>query len=165
VWGSALKEYGINDSILTKRLIERFIAIRRQNHILFPETAEVLTNLQKEYALGMITNGDAQTQREKIQASNIEHFFDYVVVSGDIGKAKPDADIFHHALKQSNQIPEDSIMIGNSLEHDVTGAKAIGMGSVWVNRDAKEMQGAQAADFVVHDLRGLCKILPSSESA
>ena len=48
--------------------------------------------------LGLITNGDAQGQRTKIDRFNLDALFESVVVEGEFGVGKPDARVFQHSL-------------------------------------------------------------------
>ena len=56
------------------------------------------------------------------------------MVSGELGAGKPDAAVFDHALGLLGAEREDAVMVGDSLECDVAGARAAGLGAVWVNR-------------------------------
>ena len=58
--------------------------------------------------LGLITNGDAQGQRAKIDRFNLDALFDSVVVEGEFGVGKPDARVFQHSLAvpESPSVPD-----------------------------------------------------------
>jgi putative hydrolase of the HAD superfamily len=85
-----------------------------------------------------VTNGASCWQREKLRASALADRFDAIVVSGELGTAKPDPAVYAHALRALGAEPGDAAMVGDSLRNDVDGALAAGLGAaIWVNRDGK----------------------------
>jgi putative hydrolase of the HAD superfamily len=117
---------------IASSLAQNFSLLRRQRQRLFPETREMLEKLSQHYRLGLLTNGAPDLQREKIAATGCEHFFSAVVISGEYGIGKPNPAIFEHLLLQLEVKPEEAIMVGNSLERDIAGARAAGIASVWI---------------------------------
>jgi putative hydrolase of the HAD superfamily len=77
----------------------------------------------------------------------LAEYFDAVVVSGDLGIAKPDPSIFEHALEQLGVDAADAVMVGDSMSKDVEGALAAGMRAVWVNRSASS-DAIAGEDFI-----------------
>lgn len=106
-----------------------------ETHRLFDDVEGVFTSLKKAHIpIALITNGASDTQREKLQALNIAHWFDAIIISGEIGVAKPDTPIFTLALDQLATTPEGAWHIGDNLKTDVAGAKAAGISAIWLNR-------------------------------
>ncbi len=95
------------------------------NH-LFPNTIEILDYLKTNYSLHIITNGFKEVQQSKLIASKIFSYFDQVINSETAGVKKPNPIIFNKALELAKTTPEQSIMIGDSIEADIIGAKAVG---------------------------------------
>jgi putative hydrolase of the HAD superfamily len=91
--------------------------------------------LKESHSLALVTNGAACLQREKLAASGLGDYFEAVVVSADLGVAKPDPAVFERALAQLGANSNRGVMIGDSLRKDVDGALAAGLGAVWVNRN------------------------------
>ena len=133
-WTAALAEHDINDVALAEELAEAFPEERRKRHILFPGVEDVLKTLCDKFKLGLITNGAADLQREKIEASGLARYFDSITISGEVGVGKPDATIFSAALTSLDADPSMTVMIGNSLKSDIAAAQAVGIRAVWVNR-------------------------------
>lgn len=96
------------------------------NH-LFDNTFEILDYLNKNYNLHIITNGFDEVQHKKMAKSNILHYFKTVTNSEMVGVKKPNPEIFNYALELANAKAATSIMIGDSFEADILGAKNIGM--------------------------------------
>jgi putative hydrolase of the HAD superfamily len=73
-------------------------------------------------------------QRAKTTASGLSPFFQQVFVGGDFARGKPDQAIFRAALSASNCQHGQAVHIGDSLIHDIAGARSAGVSSVWLNR-------------------------------
>jgi len=134
-WRLALAEQGIEDAALAGALGEQFLVERRARHELFPDAEDALRVLSTRYVLGLVTNGASCLQREKLGNSGLGHYFEVVVVSGDLGTAKPDPVVFQRALAELGA--EWAVMVGDSLEKDVQGAVRSGLAAVWLNRSAR----------------------------
>ena len=133
-WTAALDEHDIHDVALAEELAEAFPEERRKRHILFPGAEDVLETLCNKFKLGLITNGAADLQREKIEGSGLARYFDSITISGEVGMGKPDAKIFSAALTSLDADPNEAMMIGNSLKSDIAAAQAVGLKAIWVNR-------------------------------
>ncbi|MBC2846587.1 YjjG family noncanonical pyrimidine nucleotidase [Winogradskyella flava] len=99
------------------------------NH-LFSHTFETLNYLKHKYNLHIITNGFEEAQERKMINANIRNYFKTVTNSEMVGVKKPNPRIFNFALEIANANPQDSIMIGDSLEADIEGAANIGMDTI-----------------------------------
>ncbi len=60
-----------------------------------------------------------------------------VFTSEDARSYKPRAEIFEMALKKVNLQPDEVVHIGDSLSSDIKGASALGINTIWINRDGK----------------------------
>ena len=103
-----------------------------------PHAYEVL-----EYLAGNITSisfpmVSQELQCHKMRSAGIDRFFKKIVLSDDIGILKPWPEIFHFALSATQSEVHDSLMIGDSWENDVIGAKGVGMHQVFYNVTGKE---------------------------
>lgn len=129
-----LVDYKISDEALAKKMSVRYLEILPTKTHLFPHCIEVLTYLQeKKYPMHLITNGFEKTQHQKIKNSHIDHFFKEVITSEQAGIMKPHAAIFEYALKVTESSAEKAIMIGDTLEVDILGAKNAGIDSAYFN--------------------------------
>ena len=69
---------------------------------------------------------------QTLEEAHVAHFFDAVVMSGDVGTAKPDPIIFQHMVEQLHldhlhkTNPRRIIFVGNETDVDVVGANGIG---------------------------------------
>ncbi len=102
------------------------------NH-LFPFAIDILEYLKPDYRLHIITNGFKETQEKKLRNSGILTYFDKVVNSEMAGVKKPNPLIFELALELAGTTPARALMIGDSLEADILGARAVGLHTLHFN--------------------------------
>jgi FMN hydrolase / 5-amino-6-(5-phospho-D-ribitylamino)uracil phosphatase len=95
---------------------------------LFPQTLPLLENLQKQYSLAAITNGNSDL--EKIGIAN---FFDFSLSAEKIGAKKPRPNIFHAAMHKANISPQEMVHIGDHHDDDIFGAQQLGIHTIWFN--------------------------------
>jgi putative hydrolase of the HAD superfamily len=123
-----------------------FTRSRSQTHLM-PGAVEVLTELRPRFRLGLLTNGDPNLQRLKLETSGLGSFFDEVVVSGEEGIGKPNPGVFHRLLDRMNLPASHAAMVGNSLTRDVAGAQVAGLAAaIWLR-----VPGAEEFADVVPD--------------
>jgi putative hydrolase of the HAD superfamily len=93
------------------------------------ELLEALRILATTVKLGIITNGGSETQRGKIRAAGLDEMFSHecIWVSAEVGKAKPDPEIFLLASQNLDVTPEHCLFVGDHLEHDIAGALGAGL--------------------------------------
>jgi putative hydrolase of the HAD superfamily len=100
---------------------------------LYPDVIPLLERY-KDTPKGIISNGDGDQQRQKLTRTGIDHYFDVVVISSDIGVSKPDPKIFEHAAGQAGKPPSQCWYVGDKVDTDAKAAKDAGFVGVWVNR-------------------------------
>lgn len=102
---------------------------------LYPNVIETLQYLkEKGYKMHIITNGFTEVQHQKIKSSGLSPFFERVFTSEAVQFPKPDKRIFQHALKCCNSKKSKSIMIGDSWETDILGARTAGISQVLISK-------------------------------
>ena len=124
-----------------------------------PHAHEVLAELATRYNLYILSNGFHELQRHKMSSAGLDIYFKDVILSDDIGILKPDARLFHHALKVANATVGDSLMIGDSWESDVVGASSVGMHQVYFSPNADASSLPFTATYFITDFRQLLEIL------
>jgi len=116
---------------LVHKLSEDYIAHLATYNYLFDNTHEILEYLSMHYNLHIITNGFEEIQHKKLTKSKIHHYFKTVTNSEMVGVKKPNPKIFNYALEYAKANVNTSIMIGDSYEADILGAKDVGMDVVF----------------------------------
>jgi len=99
---------------------------------LYPGVDELLFDLRSRYRVGVITDGNLQGQRAKVDALDLEGKVDLIVYSAALSSSKPDAGIFRHVLSLAGVAPERSVYVGDHPIRDIAGARRAGMLSVRV---------------------------------
>ena len=102
--------------------------------------AEVLVkHLASSYQIGIITNGLTRVQRPRFKASAVAPYIDTMIISEELGVAKPDPRIFDAAFEKM-QYPSRAnvLMIGDSLTSDMQGGHDYGIDTCWFNPNNTE---------------------------
>lgn len=138
-WGKiaarALDAVGAPSAPLAAAMARDFAARRRAAMQLFPDALPCLTGLRaRGLVLGLVTNGDAEMQRDKIARFDLRRFFDVVVIEGEFGVGKPDVRVYRHALDVLGVPPAAAWMVGDNLEWDVAAPQRLGLQGVWIDR-------------------------------
>lgn len=103
----------------------------------YDDVQEKLTSWQQMgIQLGVLSNFDSRLY-PVLEALELAPFFNSVTISTHVGAAKPDAKIFHLALKNYDLEPDQAWHIGDSWSEDVVGAAEAGLSAIWLNRQEK----------------------------
>jgi len=153
MWLSLL-DFKIADDELARELSIRFLELLPTRTILFPYAKEILTYLKdRHYILHLITNGFEKTQQNKLMFAGLKPFFKEVITSEGSGSLKPNKEIFKFAFQKCEATPDESIMIGDSIEVDIIGAMNAGIDQVYVNHFG--IEPAVKPTYVVSSLKEL----------
>jgi putative hydrolase of the HAD superfamily len=155
---NGLRAFGIDDEGLADEMLDRYVASRHAHHRVYPETFEVLDALAGRFPLVLVTNGPGHHQRAKVEAVGFGPYFADIVVSGEVGIAKPDARMFNAALTITGVRADEAIMIGNNLPRDIGGAQACGIAGAWVNR-VRERADEVMPTWEITDLREVLAVV------
>ena len=121
------------DDELARRLYEHFLATYTSACLPSESTARTLHELRaRGLKLGVITNGPSALQRRKLAALALDRSFDAILVSGEEGVRKPDAEIFRRALARLEVEAHDAMFVGDHPVADVEGAHRAGLLAVWM---------------------------------
>ena len=141
--------YEINDEVIDILSAAYITNLAAYNNLL-PNTVEILDYLKPKYKLHIITNGFEEVQNRKLVNSNISGYFNQVINSEMAGVKKPNPEIFELALHKANARADRSLMVGDNIEADILGAKAVGFHALHLNahNDPKHEHCV-----MIHDLR------------
>lgn len=106
---------------------------RHENFSLYEDALPVLDDLRRHgIKIGLVSNG--QRDLEEFRAHHLLDV-DAVVGSKAHGRVKPHASIFVAALRALDVRPEETVMVGDSYEDDIEGARALGIRAILLDRD------------------------------
>lgn len=98
----------------------------------YPGVLDRLTELSElGEPLVIVTNGDAQQQRMKLQHTGLASIVTASAISGELGFKKPDPRIFA-AARQMAKADGSAWMVGDHVEADMAGGRAAGLQTAWV---------------------------------
>lgn len=134
-----------------------------QLSIAYEGVHELLQNLSSRYQLGVITNGLKEVQRPRLDLLKMRDYFHPIVVSDEIGVAKPADDFFAYAYERiPGNLPKNEILvIGDSLHSDITGGQQFGFATCWISQGRKNDTGIKP-DLTIENVGELLAILESA---
>jgi len=128
----SLALFGIVPDMKYLAIDDLYLKIMSTQTVLLPNAIEILSTLKSRgYHLHIITNGFKEVQHNKLINTGLDRYFTFVYISEEIKSPKPSFEIFEYAIKSSNARKTESIMIGDSWESDVIGAKNFGIDQVY----------------------------------
>lgn len=120
----------------------------------------LLDKLKGNVKLGIITNGFTELLHVRLARAGLSEHFDTLVVSEEVGMAKPDRAIFDHALSLLGDPARDRVlMVGDTLESDILGGLNAGVQTCWLSPQAKTPPQHITPHFQVTSLAALDQLL------
>ena len=102
---------------------------------------ELLRVLHGKYKLGIISNfAIPECVHKLLKTHNLDKQFDAIVISGAVNKRKPSPEIFKRTLKVLGVSASETVFVGDTLDADVEGAKAVGMKAVYIERRIEKVE-------------------------
>jgi len=98
----------------------------------YPYSVDTIKYLASKYKLGLITNGFTNSQSEKIARSGLKDYFKSILISDELGIAKPSKEIFHLSCQQLEVQPSEAVYVGDCFYIDIIGALKAGLKAIWV---------------------------------
>jgi putative hydrolase of the HAD superfamily len=114
-------------------LYERFI-VREGFMPLFSDVPDALSRLRSRgMRLGVLSNFPPYLE-ETLKLHGVHGYFDFFVVSSLVGLEKPDPAIFELAIDRAGVPKEEILYVGDHLEDDIQGARAVGLPAILIDR-------------------------------
>jgi 2-haloacid dehalogenase len=138
---------------------DRYLNFLPETVHLVPAAEDVCRKLSASTPLGIVTNGIVHVQKQRLSKSGLEPYFKFMVISDEVGVAKPDRRIFDFALNRAGQpVPENVLMVGDRLPADILGAQRAGIKTCWFNPSRFPNETEIAPDFEIHKLEDVLRI-------
>jgi FMN phosphatase YigB (HAD superfamily) len=133
--------------------IEEVIAVHELGRV--PDAhAECLKRLARTHRLGLVANIWSKKERwvRELERAGVLGLIEHPVFSSDHRSIKPSPVLFEYALAPFGVGKEEVVFVGDSLTHDVAGAKGAGLAAVWID---PSRSGGSPADYTVSALTDL----------
>jgi len=119
-------------------LNDQYLQLMPEYNHLVDGALETLDYLKAEgYHLHIITNGLSEVQSKKVKNSSLAPYFKKIFASEDVNAPKPDKRIFRYALMNCNAKKSRSMIIGDTWETDILGARQMGLDHVFFIKNGK----------------------------
>ncbi|MCU0305509.1 MAG: YjjG family noncanonical pyrimidine nucleotidase [Thermoanaerobaculales bacterium] len=133
-----------------------YLRVLARQTALLDGAEEVVRSLVGKVGLLLLTNGIAEVQRPRFAAAPIGRCFDEIVISGEVGLAKPDPAIFDLAMERAGRPPRDRVLVvGDNLASDIAGGAAAGLDTCWFNPTGAANGHGVAPTYEIRRLREL----------
>jgi len=126
-------EYPTNDRLPRKDIQDFWNSYFPNCFSINQDLINILNTIKQQAKAAIITNGTIQRQTAKIINTNLNSYFDIVIISEEAGFSKPDKRIFDLALNKLNVRPEEALFVGDDLEKDIGGCQNAGIKGIWFN--------------------------------
>lgn len=137
-------------------MARNFVAALGANGELYEGVREILDRLSGKVSLALVTNGLSEVQRARIERLDIDRYFDAVVISAEVGAAKPGSEIFDITFEALN-FPDrnTAVMVGDNLSSDIQGGVGYGIATCWYNPQRRAAESPHSAAHEIADLSEL----------
>ncbi|MCI7736263.1 MAG: YjjG family noncanonical pyrimidine nucleotidase [Clostridiales bacterium] len=152
---------GITQSVLRVRRFELFLtAIGRtdidardmgdtfadalgQQSVPLPGAVEAVARWSRVLPVIIVTNGISKVQHGRMEGSEVRRFISGMVISEEVGAAKPDPRMLELAMEKAGVTDRRrALMLGDSLSSDIAAAANAGVDACWFNpRGARNAKG------------------------
>ena len=117
---------------LAERFAARFAADRDRLTDFFPGARETIETLKaRGVRMALVTNGDAATQRAKIERFSLAPLFDHIQIEGEHAFGKPDERAYLHAMSALGAQAHETWIVGDNLEWEVAAPQKLGIFAIW----------------------------------
>lgn len=98
---------------------------------------------------GIVTNGP-DFQWDKVKHLGFTGRTGAIVVSGTFGHRKPEPEIFAEGLRLVGvEDPSTALFVGDSPDHDIDGARGVGMQTAWVSLGREWPSDLERPDHII----------------
>lgn len=121
-----------------------------------PGAVSLLNALKGKVKMGIITNGFTSLQQIRLERTGLREHFDLLIISEEVGVAKPDRRVFDYALEQAGN-PDRSrvLMVGDTAESDIRGGMNAEWATCWLNAHQRPLPEGITPDWTVTSLHEL----------
>lgn len=127
LWADKLK-------VTTQTLNSAFMTAMADICCLLPGAQALINALNGKVKMGIITNGFTELQHVRLEKTGLKDIFSPLIISEEVGVAKPDIGIFEHALTHMGELDREQVlMVGDNPHSDILGGMNAGFDTCWLN--------------------------------
>jgi len=154
------KEWADKLETTTSELNSAFLEAMADICTVLPGAKELMEALHGKAKMGIITNGFTDLQAIRLEKTGMSQYFEHVIISEEVGVAKPDIAIFRHALEKMGMPCKSKVlMVGDNQHSDILGGINFGIETCWLNSYGIESDRSIAPCYTVSSLHELKDIL------
>ena len=122
----AFRRYGVEAD--PAEFLDRYYGHLSMHHGTVEGALETLRKLKEAgVSVGLVSNGPGEVQRPRVRESGIIEYLDAIVLSCEVGMAKPDPEILGLAMRLLEASPGSTLFVGDSTSSDLPAAEAAGV--------------------------------------
>jgi YjjG family noncanonical pyrimidine nucleotidase len=141
---------------------QQYIDALSEKGFLIAHAHTVLRSMSSKVPLLLLSNGIAAVQRRRIDCSGIGSYFKDILISAEVGLAKPDPAIFALAIEKLQYRKDRVLCVGDSPSSDIRGGHDAGLDTCWFAAPGAEYPpGEPGPSYTIRDLRQLLDFLPA----
>ncbi|WP_100403855.1 YjjG family noncanonical pyrimidine nucleotidase [Bacillus sp. FJAT-42315] len=141
-------------------LDNKYRSYLEKGHQLIDGAFELITNLQYQYDLYIVTNGVSKTQYKRLRDSGLYPLFKGIFVSENTGYQKPMKEYFDYVFARiPNFSVDQALIIGDSLSADIKGGQLAGIDTCWFNPNMKSNDTDIVSTYEIQQLDELYRVL------
>ena len=134
-------------------------ALSRQG-VLLPGALDAVQRWSRVLPVIVVTNGIARVQHGRMERCEVRHFISGMVISEEVGAAKPDPRMLRIAMEQAGVGDvRRALMLGNSLTSDIAAAYHAGVDACWFNPQGRENDRGLPVRYEIRSLDEVDAIL------
>lgn len=152
--------------VATKDLNSAYMAVMAEICTPLDGAISLLNSLKGKSKLGIITNGFTELQQSRLERTGLRKHFDLLVISEEVGHAKPHQRIFDHTLAMmGNPSRKQVLMVGDNPDSDILGGLNAGLDTCWLNIHNKIAPEGITPHYQVSSLVELEDLLAGAKTA
>ena len=157
-WAGIFHDYGIEAD--GPAFENDFIAGLRETSVPVEGAHEAMKYLHSKYQVYVVSNASNLQQTTRLRKAGLMQYVDGVFGSLDIGFIKPSREYFDYCFSQlDGTTPQQTVIIGDSLNADISGGIAYGLHTIWFNIRNVEPSDSTFPDYTIYSLSELGSLL------
>jgi len=157
-WSIFLEQEKIN--LDPKKINEAYFLHLAYNPIFVNGAKDLLKSLSGKFNLALVTNGLPEVQIPRLRLTGLDQTFKPIVISDEIGVAKPAAGFFDYVQnKCGHPLKEEVLVIGDTLTSDIRGGINYGFDTCWFNPNSADNKTQYHANYEISRINDLSEIL------